>query len=383
LTKIKGRTLAGVMMIATMSAAAPEIVAQDAQLNIDAGVSHARPPADVASDPATYAMLGGRFALGPVFGSAYGAQALDPNSADWLGGTLGAYWRTGGIGGPGLSLTGTVVAFTIGQPTRYDAATARLVPELSLPLGASTLRLRGYGGLGRSDVADPGGGGGGGPPTSVVSDLWAYGGGLELSTPLNVLRSTQAWAGGEAYEAADGTFLAGYVGGGGALGRARWKVQAKFWDTPAGDEFEFRAALSFRLSHGWTTEAAAGRAGPDPLLGSPAGIDGGLTLVWNPLARPEPLPLISLQPAGDSTTVLIQLEREGAESVSVLGDFSGWEEIAMERTGDTWMARLSLPPGVYHFGFRVDGAWYVPEDAPGRVSDEYGQVNATLVVPVP
>jgi hypothetical protein len=161
LTKIKGRTLAGVMMIATMSAAAPEIVAQDAQLNIDAGVSHARPPADVASDPATYAMLGGRFALGPVFGSAYGAQALDPNSANWLGGTLGAYWRTGGIGGPGLSLTGTVVAFTIGQPTRYDAATARLVPELSLPLGASTLRLRGYGGLGRSDVADPGGGGGG------------------------------------------------------------------------------------------------------------------------------------------------------------------------------------------------------------------------------
>ena len=43
----------------------------------------------------------------------------------------------------------------------------------------------------------------------------------------------------------------------------------------------------------------------------------------------------------------------------------------------------SLPPGVYHFGFRVDGEWYVPEDAPGRVSDGYGQVNATLVVPVP
>jgi hypothetical protein len=55
----------------------------------------------------------------------------------------------------------------------------------------------------------------------------------------------------------------------------------------------------------------------------------------------------------------------------------------MERHGDTWMARLSLTPGVYHFGFRVDGAWYVPEDAPGRVNDEYGQMNATLVVPVP
>ncbi len=366
-------------MIATMSAAATEIAAQDAQLHVYAGVSHARPPADVASDPATYATLGGRFVLGPTFGSAYGAQALDSNSADWLGGTLGAYWRTGGIGGPGFSLTGMVIAFTIGEPTPYDAVTARLIPEASLPLGSSTLRLRGYGGLGRSDVADPGSD----PPGSVASDLWAYGAGLELATPLRFERSTQAWAGAEAYEAADGTFRAAYVGGGGALGAARWNVRVKFWDTPTGDELELRAAVSIGLTRGWTVESAAGRAGPDPLLGSPAGIDGGLTLVWDPLARSAPPPLISLQPNADSTTVLIQLKRDGAQSVSVMGDFSAWTEIVMERHSDTWVARLSLPPGIYHFGFRVDGEWYVPEEAPGRVTDEYGQVNATLVVPVP
>jgi hypothetical protein len=356
------------MMIATtMSAAATEIAAQDARLFVDAGLSHARPPADVASDPATYAMLGGRFLLGPTFGSAYGAQALDSNSADWLGGTLGAQWRTGGIGGPGFSLTGTVSAFTVGEPTSYDAATARLVPEASLPLGASTLRLRGYGGLGRSDVADPGGD----PPGSVVSDLWAYGGGLELARPLGPGLSTHAWVGAEVYEAADGTFLAAYIGGGGALGRARWNV------------LELRAGISVGLTRGWTVESAAGRAGPDPLLGSPPGVDGGLTLVWEPLARLAPPPLISLQRNADSTTVLIQLERGDAESVSVLGDFSAWEEIALERRGARWMTRLSLPPGIYHFGFRVDGEWYVPEDAPGRVTDEYGQLNATLVVPGP
>jgi hypothetical protein len=368
------------MMIATaMWIGATEVAAQDASLYVDAGVSHARPPADVTGDPATYAMLGGRFVLGPTFGSAYGAQALDANSADWLGGTLGASWRTGGIGGPGFGLTGAVIAFTIGEPTRYDAATARLVPEAWLPLGASTLRLRGYGGLGRSEVADPGGG----PPSSVVSDLWAYGGGLELATPLSAGLSTHAWAGAEVYEAADGTFLAGYVGGGGTLGRARWNVRVKFWDTPTGDELELRAALSIGLSRGWTVQSAAGRAGPDPLLGSPAGTDGGLTLVWEPLARPAPPPLIALQPSGDSTTVLIQLERHDAESVSLLGDFSGWEEIAMARRDGRWMTRLSLPPGIYHFGFRVDGEWYVPDDAPGRVTDDYGQLNATLVVPGP
>jgi hypothetical protein len=366
-------------MIAMLSTAAPDVAAQNAQLYIDAGVSHARPPADVASDPATYATLGGRFLLGPAFGSAYVAGALDSNSADWLGGTLGAYWRTGGIGGPGFSLTGLLIAFTLGDPTPYDAVTARLIPEASWPLGASTLRLRGYGGLGRSDVADMSAQ----PPVSVVSDLWMYGAGLEWVTPLRFARSTDAWAGAEAYDTPDGPYFAGYLGGGGALAGAQWNLQVKLWDTPAGGELELRAAVAVGLTRGWTVEAAAGRAGPDPLLGSPAGIDGGVTLSWNPLARPAPPPLVSLEPDGESTTALIQLKRAGASSVSVLGDFSGWEEIAMQRRDDTWTLRIDLAPGIYHFGFRVDGAWFVPDDAPGRVTDEFGQVNATLIVPDP
>ena len=57
---MRGLTLASVvLMIATMSATATEVTAQNAQLYVDAGISHARPPAEVASDPATYATLGG------------------------------------------------------------------------------------------------------------------------------------------------------------------------------------------------------------------------------------------------------------------------------------------------------------------------------------
>ena len=40
-----------------------------------------------------------------------------------------------------------------------------------------------------------------------------------------------------------------------------------------------------------------------------------------------------------------------------------------------------MESGAHHFGFLVDGEWFVPETATGRVSDEWGRVNATLVVP--
>ena len=53
----------------------------------------------------------------------------------------------------------------------------------------------------------------------------------------------------------------------------------------------------------------------------------------------------------------------------------------MERQDDSWTIRLTLAPGVYHFGFRLDGEWFVPDDATGLITDEYGQRNATLVVP--
>jgi hypothetical protein len=65
----------------------------------------------------------------------------------------------------------------------------------------------------------------------------------------------------------------------------------------------------------------------------------------------------------------------------IAGDFSGWQELPMARTGEVWSVTLPLQPGSYRYAFRsADGAWFVPEEHPGREPDGYGGYNAVLVV---
>ena len=341
---------------------------------VDAGVSHARPPADVDIEPATYALAGGRFVAGPVFGSLYGGLATDQDVADWIGGRLGVWLRSAGSGRLGWALTGMLSAFSLGEPTPYEAVTVRLVPEARLTSGRTALVLRGYGGLGRSDVAERSVE----PPVSVVSDLWMYGGGLELSRPLG---SAQLWAGLEAYGTANGSYYAGYVGSVAPLGGALAGAGLKVWDTLAGVELEMNFSLAVPLGSRWSAEMRAGRSGPDPLLGSPAAVDGSAVASLNVYVPRPPAPVVTVN-RGEATVAVFRLEIEDAEAVSVIGDFSGWEPIPMHRRGEIWTARIPVQPGLYHFGFLVDGDWRVPENAPGKITDEFGRTNATLVVPV-
>jgi hypothetical protein len=354
--------------------------AQDTRVYVDAGVSHARPPADVRADPATYALLGGRLAAGPAYASLYGGLAMDVGSADWVGGSLGATARAMTAGPLDLSLTGFLAAFSMGDPTPYRAITARIIPEARVRAGAASVVLRGYGGAGRSEVTDPSLD----PPADVETDLWMYGGGAEYSIPAG---RTQLRTGAEAYGTASGGYYAAYAGSLGSLplgrhGNAFWSLLLKLWDTPGGGEVELSLSLNVPLTSAWSAESALGRSGPDPLLGSPAGVDGSLLIRWSAALSPaEPPPLYRLSHGSDGeTVVLFRLEFDGAEAVSVIGDFSDWEPVAMTRRGDVWVVRVPVRPGLYHFGFLVDGRWHVPEDAPGRVTDEFGRSNATLVV---
>jgi hypothetical protein len=70
----------------------------------------------------------------------------------------------------------------------------------------------------------------------------------------------------------------------------------------------------------------------------------------------------------------------GAEALDVLGDFTLWEPRAMDRDGDSWTIETTIPVGTHHFGFLADGEWYLPENVPDQVSDEWGRKNATLVI---
>jgi len=71
-----------------------------------------------------------------------------------------------------------------------------------------------------------------------------------------------------------------------------------------------------------------------------------------------------------------------AQSVELLGDFSSWDPVAMESGPEgQWVVEIEVAPGLYHFGFRVDGTWWVPDGSPGRTQDEWGRSTGTLVVP--
>ena len=156
------------------------------------------------------------------------------------------------------------------------------------------------------------------------------------------------------------------------------------WDTPLGKETTGSIAVTVPLGGpSWFAQLVGGRTDPDPLVRSEPGGQGGL-VIGRRLVRFGPrgvTPVVALRPTPGGAAARFRLEDRGAQRVEVLGDFSGWEPQPMARDGRAWLLEIALTTGTYHFGFLVDGEWFVPEGAPGRVSDDWGQMNATLVVP--
>jgi hypothetical protein len=215
----------------------------------------------------------------------------------------------------------------------------------------------------------------------VASDLWSYGGRLELSRRLG---SWLPWLRLEAYDAPQGGYYGGRTGLRFRAAGLGWDVEAGGWDTPDGVQGFVTARASVALGGGLAVRAHGGRYGPDPLLDlQPAG-SGGVVVSWtaarfDAAGRAAPFGTGEGGPDG----VRFTLEAPGAESVTVAGGFTEWEEIPMRREGDEWTITLRLEPGVYRYAFRVDGTWVVPASVPGRTEDEWGLPVATLVVTGP
>lgn len=299
----------------------------------------------------------------------------------------------------GLEVEGR--AFAVGGETPYRAAAAEAAPRLSWSTGSVELFVEGRAGVGRSTVEaavaagpDTGPGGGPGAPAppggpgggdgaagaETTTDLWAAGGDAGLGLAIGP-HELEVRAGGRESAAGEHRRVALELRG--AAADLTWRAGAGYWDTPAGDELVGSVSLALPLGGGWRARAAGGRARPDPLLGSrPAG-HGGLA-VRRELLRfggGEETPVYQIRGEDGRARVAFNLAAPEAREVVLLGDFTGWEPVRMERADGRWRLVLEVRPGVHHFGFRVDGRWHVPEDAPGRVDDEWGRVNATLVVP--
>lgn len=382
----------------------PGTAQEEGAVEARVGGSHARPPAG-AGEAISYVEAGllawtSLGARGSLWASLDGATSVSGGEGDWasLAAGVDRTWPIDGGLTLGLGASGRV--FAVGGTVPYRAATVEAAPRIVWRIGAVELFVEGRGGVGRSTVgggtdASGDGAGPGGPPgtpgslpgpgpedgtVETTSDLWQAGGDAGLRVSLGA-QAIELRAGTR--DATAGVHRRAAVSLRGRTGGLSWRAGAGFWETPADDELVGSVRLEVPLGGGWRVGASGGRSRPDPLLGSPAGAQGGVE-VRRVLARfggASGSPLYRVREDGDRARVVFTLAAPGAREVVLLGDFTGWEPVPMERADGRWRVELRVRPGVHHFGFRVDGRWHVPEDAPGRVDDEWGRDNATVVVP--
>lgn len=361
-------------------------------LRLEVGYSRAGPPARASADVSSHVLAGltldAPFAGGGfLFGSLYGALGSGPRSEDWASTTLGGGFLRPVSGSLSLGIAAAGEAFTVGDPSPYQAAVLRVEPEARLTFPAVTLRAYGTGAVGRSRVRlidsfvrdtrfgpvtiDIG--------TRMDTNLWAVGGGLTATFSAG---GATPRLGLELVSASAGPFRSGFAGldlampGGGTL-----LFEIRAWDTPTGWETEAVGGVRVPIGGGMRAEVTGGRYGPNPLLDSPVGSGVAALVGWTVADIGGATRMLYTIQAGDRPVVRFSLPDPGAEAVSVAGEFNDWAALPLRREGGTWVGELSIQPGVYRFGFTVDGEWSVPGDAPGVTDDEWGRPTATLLIP--
>lgn len=365
------RVLAGPVGLAVLSAALGAWVAPAAaqQWTVEAVAGSTTHAAVAGSAGARSAALGIRH-QGPWWAYLSGGLPLD---------SVGLPWGAGGLGGRvatrerPLGLGVDLAAHGYGY--RSDAfaatgtgATLEALPFAALRRGPALLELR-SGVLHHSERFD------GLTRSRTVHDSGARGS-LALS-PAVRLGAEARWL-----RAREGDYP--YAGASAQLSLARasaW-AHAGRWLSPELDGAAWGVGASIEIGANTSLAAAWQRDPQDPVYWNDARHGWSLALARSLGRRapaPPPLPVAPSAAGG----VVIRLPASAAPAApSVAGDFTGWEPVAMQRTGDFWTATLALEPGVYRYAFRApDGSWFVPEGTPGRTEDGFGGYNAVLIVP--
>lgn len=357
------------------------------EISLEAGGSSVRPPTGVEGDAASFLVAGLRAQSFDFIGTGFmaavqaGRSMAQGSGGDFFSGTLeGSYWHplAGGWSG-GLEARG--LAFEVTDPFSYQALAVEGGPSIRFSDSHFSATVEGVVGSGwsrtelvpRADEAT----------VTLEEALWRYGLTGEF---LAGTRSVMAGLAAGVHESPGGSYRS--VGGRLLLAGAGPVVELTLdaWQTPLGNQTTGGIALVIPLDD-WSLRGFLGKSEPDPLtLAEPGGGSGGLMVgrrLWGrdpfPPARP-PLHEV-LDSAADAPRVRIQVRPpRGTEQVQVMGDFTLWQPIPMKKDGDRWVAEIRISEGVHHFGFLADGEWYVPDEAPDTVSDEWGRKNATLVI---
>lgn len=95
-------------------------------------------------------------------------------------------------------------------------------------------------------------------------------------------------------------------------------------------------------------------------------------------------------PAPTAQTVLSKanvrfaLVAPGAATVTLVGDFNGWDPAALpmrrSANGETWEVEIGLPPGRYTYAFVVDGHLARDPSAAEAAHDDFGAPSSVLLV---
>lgn len=366
------------LTFAFVSAAAPAR-AQQGRVVLEGGAARALPPAGVGGDAATYGVGGVRGewsgARGSLAAAGYAGRAMNEHGSDFVSGAVGGELWARSPGSVNVGVGGAVQAFMVGEPLLYRLSAAEISPLLGFGGDRAGLVVRGRFGAGSARIE------------------------LHRAGSIRRARRELATRGADAELrlASSGVALTATVGlhraHAGDFGRAGVRVVAQpgpvtlrlegeVWDTPTGGETVGGITLSIPVGR-LETRAIAARTAPDPLTLVDPGVQNGLVLG---------LRLASFGRAGAGAAVhevlrpgrparvRVRVAPPGARTVEVLGDFNGWSPAALAPDGGGWSLELDVEPGTYHFGFLVDGRWWIPDGAWGTVPDEWGRRNVTMVV---
>ena len=86
---------------------------------------------------------------------------------------------------------------------------------------------------------------------------------------------------------------------------------------------------------------------------------------------------------GRLTEVTVKTILPTAKEVYIAGDFNGWrlnKEAAMTNDNGSWVKRLRLKSGLYHYRFIADGKWITDPDNPSKEENPYGEFDSLLMV---
>jgi hypothetical protein len=102
-----------------------------------------------------------------------------------------------------------------------------------------------------------------------------------------------------------------------------------------------------------------------------------------PFLGGSPKDTIRFSAAAESEgAVLFLMPAPGAQSVTVVGNFNGWDATPLsDKDGDgIWTASISLPPGRYEYAFVVDGRWWGQDPLADEYVRSFGEYNSVRYV---